>query len=46
MGGKIEYAVVAGVCGGIYLAWVIYRFKRTGNGSKEVENVELEETVE
>ncbi|KAF7125598.1 hypothetical protein CNMCM5793_001837 [Aspergillus hiratsukae] len=44
-GVKIAYAVVAGVCGGMYLVWVIYPLKWTGKGSKEVENVELQETV-
>ncbi|GIK00070.1 hypothetical protein Aspvir_004085 [Aspergillus viridinutans] len=45
-GGKIVYAVVAGVCGAMYLAWVVYRLKWTGNRSKEVENVELQGTVD
>ncbi|GFF63611.1 LOW QUALITY PROTEIN: cytochrome b561 and DOMON domain-containing protein At3g61750 [Aspergillus lentulus] len=45
-GGKIAYGVVAGVCGAMYLAWVVYRLRRRGNGRKEVENVELLGTVE
>jgi hypothetical protein len=45
-GGKIAYGVVAGVCGTMYLAWVVYRLKWTRKGSKEVENVELQGTVE
>ncbi|KAF4213538.1 hypothetical protein CNMCM8980_007796 [Aspergillus fumigatiaffinis] len=45
-GGKIAYGVVAGVCGAMYLAWVVYRLSRRGNRSKEVENVELQGTVE
>ncbi|KAF7166258.1 hypothetical protein CNMCM5623_000015 [Aspergillus felis] len=45
-GGKIAYGVVAGVCGAMYLAWVVYRLKWTGNRTKETENVELQGTVE
>ncbi|GFG22425.1 hypothetical protein IFM61606_02285 [Aspergillus udagawae] len=45
-GGKIAYVVVAGVCGAMYLAWVIYRLRWTRNRSKEVENVELQGTVD